>query len=63
MLSAVTLERQILKSTTGSTSDIAVGAQVSAQGMQNADGSVTAQSIQLRPAQPVTSGAGTNPVQ
>ena len=43
---------QVLKSTAGSVDDIAVGSQVSAQGTQNSDGSVTAASIQIRPAMP-----------
>ena len=46
---------QISKSAAGSIDDIIVGSQVSAIGTQNSDGSVTAQTIQLRPAMPSTS--------
>ena len=50
---------QVLESTAGSASDVAVGSQVSAQGTQNSDGSVTATSIQIRPATPP--GTATTP--
>jgi hypothetical protein len=40
---------QVLKSAPGAASDISVGTQVSVQGTQNSDGSVSAQSIQIRP--------------
>lgn len=40
---------QILKSTTGSVSDLSVGEMVTAIGTPNADGSITAQSVQIRP--------------
>ena len=45
---------QVLKSASGAASDITVGQQVSAQGTQNSDGSVTATSIQIRPTMPTT---------
>jgi|SRR5579872_448061 len=40
---------QILKSASGSSSDLAVGQQVVVMGTTNSDGSVTAQNIQIRP--------------
>ena len=43
---------QVMKSTSGSADDVAVGSQISVQGSSNSDGSVTAQSIQIRPAMP-----------
>lgn len=41
---------QVTKSASGSASDVLVGSPVLVQGSSNSDGSVTAQSIQLRPA-------------
>lgn len=41
---------QILKTDTGSMSDLAPGAQVTVTGTSNSDGSLTATSIQIRPA-------------
>ena len=40
---------QIMKISTGSTSDIAIGSNLTITGKANADGSITAQSIQIRP--------------
>lgn len=40
---------EVTKSSQGSAQDILVGAQINANGITNADGSVTAQMIQIRP--------------
>ncbi len=42
----------ILKSAAGSFQDLAVGEQITAMGTANQDGSMSAQSIQIRPPQP-----------
>lgn len=53
---------QILKSTEGATSDLVTGKEVTINGTPNADGSITAQMVQLRPALPQPT-AGTAPTQ
>ena len=45
---------QVMKSTSGSSTDIIVGSQVLVQGKTNSDGSVTAQNISIRPNMPKT---------
>lgn len=42
---------QVMKSTTGSASDLATGEQITVMGTQNSDGSMSAASIQIRPLQ------------
>ena len=64
-----TASSQILKSAAGTAGDVGVGSQISVQGTQNSDGSVTAQMIQIRPNMPAgttpggTSGASAQPGQ
>jgi hypothetical protein len=49
---------QILKSVTGAASDLTVGSEVTITGTTNSDGSVSATSIQIRPAGMNYPGAG-----
>lgn len=57
LISASTL---ISKQAAGSASDLSVGKSVAVTGTTNADGSITAQSVQLRPAMMATSTQKTN---
>lgn len=50
---------QVMKTTDGSTTDLTVGQQVSVQGTANPDGSISAQSIQIRPLLPANSATNT----
>ncbi len=52
---------QIMKAVSGSTADLSVGQQVTAMGTANSDGSVTAQSVQIRPNMPTHDGTSTPP--
>lgn len=45
---------QILKTAPTTSTNVSVGAQISVQGTQNSDGSITAQSIQIRPDMPTS---------
>ncbi len=49
---------QVFTSTEGKTTDVAVGKNVMVAGTQNPDGSVTASSIQIRPADMLPQGGG-----
>lgn len=46
----------VTKSVSGSVSDLTVGGQVTVSGSPNSDGSITAQSVQVRPATPLRPG-------
>lgn len=48
---------QVLKSISGAVTDVAVGSQVTVTGSGNPDGSITAQSIQIRPNMPTSTPA------
>ena len=50
---------QVMKTTDGSATDLTVGQQVSVQGTANPDGSISAQSIQIRPPLPANSATNT----
>ena len=48
---------QVSKSAAGTADDVTVGTNISVIGTQNTDGSVTAQTVQIRPAMPAGTGA------
>jgi hypothetical protein len=54
---------QVSKSAAGTAGDVAVGTTISVIGTQNTDGSVTASTIQIRPAMPTPTPAATTPAQ
>ncbi|MDO8552581.1 MAG: hypothetical protein Q7S01_03570 [bacterium] len=49
---------QVMKSTVGSSNDLALGITVTITGTANSDGSVSAQNVQIRPAGSIPSGGG-----
>ena len=48
---------QVMKSVSGALADLAVGENVTISGSANADGSLTAQTVQLRPVPPATASS------
>ncbi len=52
---------QTMRSVTGTLDDVAVGATIMVQGSANPDGSVTAESIQIRPSMPPGQDRGPGP--
>ncbi len=52
---------QVMKAVSGSAADVAVGQAVTAMGKTNTDGSVSAESIQIRPAMPATNPSTMQP--
>ena len=55
---------QVMKSTAGTANDVTVGSQITVIGKTNSDGSVTAQSVQIRPNMPApTTQPGATPAQ
>ena len=51
----------IMKSTSGSASDLQIGQSISANGTTNSDGSLSAQSIQIRPTMPTEGASNPSP--
>lgn len=52
-IALIATSTQVTKSSAGSLSDVVVGANVSVNGAANTDGSITAQGVQIRPAESV----------
>ena len=51
---------QVMKAVSGSPADLTIGQQITAMGTQNSDGSINADTVQIRPASPTGTPSSTN---